>query len=53
MKKSVNLQGIWEFSLDQDKQGVKEGYFAKDFHDTITLPGTTSMAKKGTCSDKK
>lgn len=53
MKKTVNLHGNWQFELDQEKTGIENGFFRKTFSDTIKLPGTTSMACKGTYSDKK
>ncbi|WP_441888413.1 glycoside hydrolase family 2 TIM barrel-domain containing protein [Paenibacillus sp. YAF4_2] len=39
---TINLEGIWEFQLDGEKQG-----FQKPLNDTIALPGTTSYARKG------
>ncbi len=53
MKKTLNLHGSWQFELDQDKIGIENGYCNKKFSDTISLPGTTSMAQKGTYSDKR
>ncbi|WP_336773403.1 glycoside hydrolase family 2 TIM barrel-domain containing protein [Paenibacillus sp. MMO-58] len=38
----INLEGTWELQLDEEKTGLKEL-----FNDTITLPGTTSHARKG------
>ncbi len=53
MNKNINLQGIWNFALDQDKNGVEQKFYAASLTDTISLPGTTSMAQKGTYSDVK
>lgn len=53
MKKTVNLQGNWQFELDQEKTGIENAFYQKSFSDTITLPGTTSMAQKGVYSDKR
>lgn len=53
MKKTVYLQGTWHFELDQEKTGIENAFYQKDFSDTISLPGTTSMAQKGAYSDKK
>ena len=53
MKKTINLHGSWQFELDQEKTGIKDAFYRKDFSDTISLPGTTSMAKKGTYSEKR
>ena len=46
MYTSIDLQGIWNFQLDEAQQGVQWPY-----NDTITLPGTTSHAKKGKPND--
>lgn len=53
MIKKIDLSGIWNFELDPDKKGIEARLFDKAKNDTITLPGTTSIAKKGTFSDKK
>ncbi|MHA7582574.1 glycoside hydrolase family 2 TIM barrel-domain containing protein [Paenibacillus vandeheii] len=42
----INLQGSWELQLDEHKQGVQG-----PFGDIITLPNTTSHARKGRKSD--
>lgn len=54
MMKTIDLSGIWNFALDQDKAGINDTFY-HDFpsKDTITLPGTTSIAKKGTPSEVK
>ena len=44
MNTILDLSGSWEFALDEDKRGLQE---AVVFDDTINLPGTTSLAKKG------
>ena len=44
MNTIIDLSGSWEFKLDEEKLGLKEQVV---FDDTITLPGTTSLAKKG------
>ncbi|KGE19777.1 sugar-binding domain-containing protein [Paenibacillus wynnii] len=46
MYKTIDLQGLWNFQLDEAMQGVELPY-----EDTITLPGTTSYAKKGKPND--
>lgn len=53
MIKRMDLSGDWAFALDADKTGIEQGIFRSLPTDTITLPGTTSIAKKGTPSDKK
>ena len=52
MTKTMNLQGVWDFQLDTGCTGIDEAFYTKNFDDTISLPGTTSMAQKGTFSDK-
>ena len=49
----MDLSGDWAFALGADKTGIEQGVFRSLPADTITLPGTTSIAKKGTPSDKK
>ncbi len=41
---SYDLSGVWDFSMAQ----LKKGCCQTAFSDTISLPGTTSLAKKGT-----
>lgn len=53
MIKNINLQGTWNFCLDAECKGVDNAFYTKKPEDTITLPGTTSQAQKGTYSDKK
>ena len=43
----INLHGEWNFQLDKDKQGLNNELYKKELNDTITLPTTTSEAKKG------
>lgn len=43
----INLHGQWNFELDDKKIGINEKFFNKKLNDTITLPTTTSEAKKG------
>ena len=53
MIKRMDLSGDWAFALDADKTGIEQGIFRSLPTDTITLPGTTSIAKKGTPSDNR
>lgn len=68
MIKKINLSGIWEFSMfpvdtkasgeksDQEqteRPEILEALSKESFNDTIPLPGTTSLAKKGTPTDKR
>lgn len=48
----MNLQGLWQFRLDKEKQGLDAHYEALDFDDTIMLPTTVSLAGKGTPHDR-
>jgi len=47
MKKIIDLSGKWKFQLDDEKEGLKKHFENNNFTDTITLPNTTSYAKKG------
>lgn len=53
MIKKIDLSGLWNFELDPDKKGIEGRFFDRIKNDTINLPGTTSIAQKGTYSDKK
>lgn len=53
MIKKIDLSGLWDFELDPDKKGIEGRFFDRQKNDTINLPGTTSIAKKGNYSDKK
>lgn len=53
MIKKINLKGTWEFSMDHEQAGIRKEYYHTSFSDTISLPGTISMAKKGIPSDKR
>ncbi len=44
----MDLSGVWEFSMAQYPEGV----MPRAFNDTITLPGTTSLAQKGVPNPK-
>lgn len=51
MVKRIDLSGIWNFTLDAAKEGIRQEFYKKMPSGTIALPGTTSMAKKGGFSD--
>ena len=53
MIKTIDLSGNWCFAMDADKKGIEENFFSRPLEDTIPLPGTISMAQKGTPSDKR
>lgn len=42
MYQRIDLQGLWDFQLDEKKEGLK-----LPFIEQIRLPGTTSYARKG------
>lgn len=48
MDMKLNLSGIWQFTLDREKTGLRQEFYKKtSFDDTIELPTTTAEAKKG------
>ena len=49
MLKKYDLTGIWDFSMAQ----MQNGSIPTAFDDTISLPGTTSLAKKGPANSKR
>lgn len=51
MVKRIDLSGIWDFTLDEAKEGISKEFYKRMPSGTIALPGTTSMAKKGKASD--
>ncbi len=53
MKKRYDLSGAWDFCLDAEKTGIAQEFFSRELQDTITLPGTTAQAKKGTPNEKR
>ena len=46
-REEISLAGTWGFALDANNVGLRENWAGKAFSDTITLPGTTDLAKKG------
>jgi beta-galactosidase/beta-glucuronidase len=38
---TLPLAGTWTFRLDPEDVGVSEEWFAREFDDTVQLPGTT------------
>lgn len=50
MKKIVDLSGTYLFKLDNEKKGITKHFENDTFTDNITLPTTTSEAKKGELS---
>lgn len=51
MVKKIDLAGQWNFALDAAREGISKEFYKSLPLDTILLPGTTSLAKKGTPSD--
>src|SRR5512133_3279406 len=43
----LDLSGTWQFAIDSLNTGIKDKWFAVDLSDTIKLPGTTDLRKKG------
>jgi hypothetical protein len=46
-RQRISLQGRWQFSLDTSNVGIKDKWFASAFSETVSLPGTTDLFKKG------
>ncbi len=44
---TLSLAGKWEFALDPNGAGVKEGWAGRTLPDSIDLPNTTDVARKG------
>jgi hypothetical protein len=53
MNQTISLNGTWLFCLDTDKEGLDAHFEKKEFSDTITLPGTISLAQKGSRSSAR
>lgn len=47
MSIKLSLQGAWQFRLDTEKQGLSSHYELQHFGDTILLPSTVSLSRKG------
>ena len=46
-RQSINLSGNWQFALDTANIGINKKWFNQDLNDSINLPGTTDLNKKG------
>lgn len=46
-RQRIELQGSWQFAVDTTNAGIPEKWFTKDFSETVHLPGTTDLNKKG------
>ena len=49
---ALSLAGKWEFALDPNGAGVKEGWGGRTLPDTIDLPTTTDVARKGKLQER-
>ena len=47
MERIIDLSGEFAFCADEEKRGIEEEYYKRDLDDTIVLPGTTALGKKG------
>ncbi len=46
-RKTIDLQGEWQFALDTLRVGEEQQWYLSDFDDLVVLPGTTDSNKKG------
>jgi hypothetical protein len=47
IRTSMDLSGSWQFAIDTGQTGITEKWFLKDLPDSIRLPGTMDLNKKG------
>ena len=47
VRTSMDLSGSWQFSMDTAQAGIPEKWFLKDLPDSILLPGTMDLNRKG------
>ena len=47
VRTSMDLSGSWQFAIDTGRTGITEKWFLKDLPDSIQLPGTMDLNKKG------
>ncbi len=52
MINKIDLSGEWGFRPDEEKNGIENKYYEQSADDTIVLPSTTSIAKKGKLNPK-
>jgi beta-galactosidase/beta-glucuronidase len=43
----ISLDGMWQFAIDSLSVGEAHKWYTTTFSDSITLPGTTDLGKKG------
>ena len=46
-RQTINLAGQWQFSLDSANVGIVQKWYMSGLEDTIELPGTMNLNKKG------
>lgn len=44
---TIDLSGNWQFALDANNEGITQKWFLNGLNDTIHLPGTTDLNRKG------
>ena len=47
MIRKIDISGEWEFRADEEMLGLDASYHTLGGDDTIILPSTTSLSKKG------
>ncbi|MGD8778380.1 MAG: glycoside hydrolase family 2 TIM barrel-domain containing protein [Ignavibacteria bacterium] len=47
LRESIDLSGQWQFDIDTSNAGVENKWYMTDLNDSILLPGTTDLNKKG------
>ncbi len=47
VRQVIDLSGYWQFSPDTSDSGISEAWYNKNLGDSIELPGTTDLRKKG------
>ncbi len=53
MISEIILDGTWGFRFDGAKEGISRRFFTIPYEDTIELPSTTSLSRKGVPSDER
>jgi hypothetical protein len=43
----IDLKGYWQFGIDTAAIGIQQNWFLSELKDSINLPGTTDLNKKG------
>lgn len=47
MINKIDISGEWGFRADEDKVGIEKEYYLTSGNDTINLPSTTAISRKG------